>query len=330
MNDEKISLEEDAPPNNMLLSKKNILLIVGPTAAGKTDCAIQLAKRLNGEIISADSMQIYKEMNIGTAKVTENEQNGVKHHLIDIISPDTDFSVAEFQKLAFDLVCDIHKRGKLPIISGGTGLYINSILYDMDFSKTYSDSSFREQMTKECNKSGNIFLHDKLKKVDPKAAERIHPNNVKRVIRALEINHVSNSNMGDFSTDIKLNSKYNSILIGLTRDRAKLYERVNLRVDLMIKQGLVEEVENLLIKGYSKDLVSLQGLGYKEIADYVDGKCDLDEAIEILKRSTRRYAKRQLTWFNRYSQIEFFNVDQYTKSISLTNDIIKFLKQIEN
>lgn len=330
MNEEKISPKEDVPPNDMVLSKKDILLIVGPTAVGKTACAIELAKKLDGEIISADSMQIYKEMNIGTAKPSAKELGEVNHHLIDIISPDIDFSVAEFQRLAFDLVDDIHKRGKLPIISGGTGLYINSILYDMDFSKTYSDSSFRDQLTKECNESGNMFLHDKLKIIDPKAAERIHPNNVKRVIRALEINHISKSNMGDFSTDIKLNSKYNSILVGLTRDRAKLYERINHRVDLMIEQGLVEEVENLLIKGYSKDLVSLQGLGYKEIADYVDGKCDLEEAIEILKRSTRRYAKRQLTWFNRYSQIEFFDVGQYTKSISLTNDIIKFLKQIVN
>ena len=330
MNEEKISPKEDLPPNDMVLSKKDILLIVGPTAVGKTACAIELAKKLDGEIISADSMQIYKEMNIGTAKPSAKELGEVKHHLIDIISPDIDFSVAEFQRLAFDLVDDIHKRGKLPIISGGTGLYINSILYDMDFSKTYSDSSFRDQLTKECNESGNMFLHDKLKIIDPKAAERIHPNNVKRVIRALEINHISKSNMGDFSTDIKLNSKYNSILVGLTRDRAKLYERINHRVDLMIEQGLVEEVENLLIKGYSKDLVSLQGLGYKEIADYIDGKCDLEEAIEILKRSTRRYAKRQLTWFNRYSQIKFFDVGQYTKSISLTNDIIKFLKQIVN
>lgn len=330
MNEEKISPKEDVPPNDMVLSKKDILLIVGPTAVGKTACAIELAKKLDGEIISADSMQIYKEMNIGTAKPSAKELGEVNHHLINIISPDIDFSVAEFQRLAFDLVDDIHKRGKLPIISGGTGLYINSILYDMDFSKTYSDSSFRDQLTKECNESGNMFLHDKLKIIDPKAAERIHPNNVKRVIRALEINHISKSNMGDFSTDIKLNSKYNSILVGLTRDRAKLYERINHRVDLMIEQGLVEEVENLLIKGYSKDLVSLQGLGYKEIADYVDGKCDLEEAIEILKRSTRRYAKRQLTWFNRYSQIEFFDVGQYTKSISLTNDIIKFLKQIVN
>ena len=330
MNEEKISPKEDVPPNDMVLSKKDILLIVGPTAVGKTACAIELAKKLDGEIISADSMQIYKEMNIGTAKPSAKELGEVNHHLIDIISPDIDFSVAEFQRLAFDLVDDIHKRGKLPIISGGTGLYINSILYDMDFSKTYSDSSFRDQLTKECNESGNMFLHDKLKIIDPKAAERIHPNNVKRVIRALEINHISKSNMGDFSTDIKLNSKYNSILVGLTRDRAKLYERINHRVDLMIEQGLVEEVENLLIKGYSKDLVSLQGLGYKEIADYIDGKCDLEEAIEILKRSTRRYAKRQLTWFNRYSQIEFFDVGQYTKSISLTNDIIKFLKQIVN
>ncbi|MGV8144969.1 MAG: tRNA (adenosine(37)-N6)-dimethylallyltransferase MiaA [Alkaliphilus sp.] len=312
------------------VSPKDILLIVGPTAVGKTDCAIQLARRLNGEIISADSMQIYKEMNIGTAKPSIEEQEGIKHYLIDIISPDEDFSVAEFQKLAFDSIDDIYARGKLPIISGGTGLYINSILYDMDFSKTYADSFFRDQLSKECNEKGNMFIHDKLKKVDPKAAERIHPNNVKRVIRALEINHIGKSNMGDFSTDIKLNSKYNPILIGFTRDRTKLYERINLRVDLMIQQGLVEEVKNLLTKGYSKNLISLQGLGYKEIVDYIDGKCDLDEAVEILKRGTRRYAKRQLTWFKRYNQIEFFDVGQYDDSISLTNDIIKFTKNNKN
>jgi len=327
--EEKNVLTEDKSPKK-IFSKKNILLIVGPTAVGKTDCAIQLAKRLNGEIISADSMQIYKEMDIGTAKVTKNEQDGVKHHLIDIITPDTDFSVAEFQKLAFDLIDDIHKRGKLPIISGGTGLYINSILYDMDFNKTYSDSSFRNQLAKECSEKGKVFLHDKLTKIDPKAAKRIHPNNVKRVIRALEINHINKSNMRDFSTDIKLNSKYNPILIGLIRDRATLYERINLRVDLMIQQGLLEEVQNLLAQGYSKELTSLQALGYKEIVDYLNGKFDLEEMIEILKQSTRRYAKRQLTWFNRYSKIEFFDVGQYTKSIYLTNDIIKFIKQIKN
>ncbi|MCD5413946.1 MAG: tRNA (adenosine(37)-N6)-dimethylallyltransferase MiaA [Clostridiales bacterium] len=324
MNDEKTVFTEE----KRAVSPKDILLIVGPTAVGKTDCAIQLARRLNGEIISADSMQIYKKMNIGTAKVTKEEQSGVKHHLIDIITPDTDFSVAEFQKLAFDAIDDIHKRDKLPIVSGGTGLYINSILYDMDFSKTHSDISFRDQLTKECSEKGNIFLHDKLKGIDARAAERIHPNNVKRVIRALEINYVSKSNMGDFSTDIKLNSKHNPILIGLNRNRAELYERINIRVDLMIKQGLVEEVRALLMKGYCKDLVSLQGLGYKEIVDYLNCKCDLAEAIEILKRGTRRYAKRQLTWFKRYNQIEFFNITEYETSIVLVNDIIKFLEQL--
>lgn len=306
--------------------KKRLLIIAGPTAVGKTDTGIILADKLNGEIISADSMQIYKNMDIGTAKPNLEERKGVMHHLIDIINPDENFSVAEFQRLAGGIIDDLISNKKLPIIVGGTGLYINSLIYDMDFTQFASNRKLRETLQKEAEKMGNEYIHDKLKKIDPNLADRIHPNNVRRVIRAIEVYHGTGDKMGDFSRDIVLNDEYEFFLAGLTRGRSELYDRINKRVDIMIEQGLIEEVRDLLNLGYSKDLISFKGLGYKEIIEYLEGRYDLNEAIRILKRNTRRYAKRQLTWFRRYESINWYNVSDYPTGENLAEHIIEDFK----
>ncbi|MBU5677495.1 tRNA (adenosine(37)-N6)-dimethylallyltransferase MiaA [Alkaliphilus sp. MSJ-5] len=303
--------------------KKRLLIIAGPTAVGKTDTAIILANKLNGEIISADSMQIYKHMDIGTAKPTLEERKGVPHHLIDVVKPDESFSVAEFQKIAKCTIDELVLNGKLPIIAGGTGLYINSLIYDMDFTQSVSNWQLREQLQKEANEMGNEFVYNKLKDIDLNAANRIHPNNLKKVIRAIEVYYETGDKIGDFSKDINQNDEYEFFLVGLIRDREELYNRINMRVDNMIEQGLIEEVKKLLDLGYSKELVSFKGLGYKEIIRYLEEEYDLDEAVNILKRDTRRYAKRQLTWFRRYSDINWYNISNYSSSEKLAEDIIK-------
>lgn len=306
--------------------KKRLLIIVGPTAVGKTDTSIIIANKLEGEIISADSMQVYKYMDIGTAKPTIKEQNGVKHHLINVVNPDENFSVAEFQKRAESTIDGLVLNKKLPIIAGGTGLYINSLIYNMDFTKSVSNQKLREKLQEEANVMGNEYVHNKLRDIDINAANRIHPNNLKKVIRAIEVYYETGDRIGDFSKDIALNDEYEFFLVGLTRDREELYNRINMRVDIMIKQGLVEEVKTLLSLGYSKELISFNGLGYKEIIRYLEGEYDLDEAINILKRDTRRYAKRQLTWFRRYSDINWYNLSNYSSSEKLSDDIIKDFK----
>lgn len=303
--------------------KKKLLIIAGPTAVGKTDTAILLANKLKGEIISADSMQIYKNMNIGTAKPNLEERQNIPHHLIDLVNPDENFSVAEFQQIAKDTINKLIVNNKLPIIAGGTGLYINSIIYNMDFTESVSNWKLRDDLEEEAKTLGNEYLYNKLKEIDPDSAKRIHPNNVRKVIRALEVYYETGSTIGDFSKDITLNDEYNVFFVGLTRNREELYDRINKRVDIMIEKGLVEEVKNLLNSGYSKDLISFKGLGYKEIIGYLDGQYDLDEAVRILKRSTRRYAKRQLTWFRRYDNINWYNISDYSASEDLTEDIIK-------
>ncbi len=303
--------------------KKRLLIIAGPTAVGKTDAGIILADKLNGEIISADSMQIYKNMNIGTAKPDLEERQGIPHHLIDIINPDEEFSVARFQKLAKDIINEIVSNKKLPIIAGGTGLYINSIIYNMDFAQSVPNWQLRRRLQEEAKNMGNEYVHNKLKKIDPDAAKRIHPNNVKRVIRAIEIYYETGEKMSDFREDITLNDEYEFYFVGLIRNREELYSRINRRVDIMIDRGLVEEVSDLLNSGYSKDLAAFRGLGYKEIIGYLEGRYDLNEAIRILKRNTRRYAKRQFTWFKRYRNIiNWYNASDYLTSEDLTKHII--------
>ncbi|KXZ39845.1 tRNA dimethylallyltransferase [Alkalithermobacter thermoalcaliphilus JW-YL-7 = DSM 7308] len=303
-----------------------LVIICGPTAVGKTDISIDIAKRLNTSIISADSMQIYKYMNIGTAKISYEEMKGIKHYLIDEVDPKTPFSVAEFQKLAKEYILKIYNQEKIPLIVGGTGLYINSIIYDMDFSKSDSDDSIRKQLEQEALEYGPEFIHNKLKDIDSSVAERIHPNNVKRVIRALEIYIKTGEQIGNFKKDIKLNSEYHPIIIILNRHRQNLYDRINKRVDLMIENGLIDEVKNLLSLGYHENMTSMQGIGYKEIIKYLKGEYSLEEAIYIIKRDSRRYAKRQLTWFKRYSNAKWFNIDDFSNRNDLIYNILQYVE----
>lgn len=259
-----------------------LIILTGPTAVGKTDLSIQLAKAVNAEIVSADSMQIYKYMDIGSAKVTEEEKQGVKHYLVDEIEPDMPFSVSEYKRMAEEYIDEISSRGKNVIVTGGTGLYLNSLIYDMDFGKSDANQELREELNKELEEKGPAYMYEKLVSLDKDAAERIHPNNTKRVIRAIEV-AMSGEKMNDFSKDLRYNKKYRPIIIVLNRDRQALYDRINLRVDIMLKNGLIEEVKGLLEKGYTKDMISMQGIGYKEIIKYFDGEYTLDEAIEIIK-----------------------------------------------
>lgn len=302
-----------------------MIFIVGPTAVGKTKLTVELAKALNGEVIYADSMQIYKEMSIGTAKPSKAEQEGVPHYLIDEVSPEEDFSVAEYENRAKKLIQDILKRGKVPIVSGGTGLYINALLYDMDYGNAISNNELRDTLQQESAIYGKDYVYQKLQQVDPKAAKKIHPNNLVKVIRALEINHETGENLGDFSEDLLPTTEFQPILIGLNRKRKDLYERINERVDLMIEQGLVKEVKALLSKGYSKDLKAFKGLGYKEIIRYLNQENTLQDAIRILKKNTRRYAKRQITWFNRYDFIKWFLVDRYENDETLLKEVLDYI-----
>lgn len=287
--------------------KLPLVIIAGPTACGKTASSISLASQINGEIISADSMQVYKYMDIGTAKITKSEMNGVKHYLIDEFNPDDDFSVAVFKNKAKSYIDDIHSRGKIPILVGGTGFYINSIIYDNDFTESEKDTSYREYLQKLNSENilnnNNNFLHDMLKEIDFEASEEIHPNNIKKIIRALEFFHHTGEKISVHNkTEKQREQAYNTTFFVLNMDRALLYNRINLRVDLMIENGLLKEVENLLKLGYDKNLVSMQGLGYKEIVKYLEGEYTLEYAIEILKRDTRRFAKKQLTWFNHQAE----------------------------
>lgn len=292
------------------MKKIPLVILTGPTAVGKTNLSIQLAKKLNMDIISADSMQIYKYMDIGSAKVTTNEMQGIKHYLIDEVNPGFSFSVSEFQKRANNYIDEIVKNNKIPLVTGGTGLYLNSLIYNMDFAKSDADNKLRESLRLELEEKGIDYMHNKLKELDEEAANRIHKNNTKRVIRALEV-CLSGKKMSDFSNDLKLNEKYEPIIIVLNRDRSHLYKRIDMRVDLMIKEGLEDEVKKLISMGYTKDLISMQGIGYKEIIKYLDGEYSYDEAIEIIKRDSRRYAKRQLTWFRRYKDAMWFDLDEY-------------------
>ena len=311
------------------MKKIPLIILTGPTAVGKTNLSIQLAKNMNMEIISADSMQIYKHMDIGSAKVTEEEMDGVKHYLIDEVSPDYSFSVSEFQERANKYIEEIVSKGKLPLVTGGTGLYLNSLIYNMDFAKSDADNELRESLRLELEQNGIDYMHNKLRELDEEAANRIHKNNTKRVIRAIEV-CLSGEKMNDFSNDLKFNEKYEPIIIVLNRDRAHLYSRIDKRVDIMIEQGLDKEVKELLNMGYSKDLVSMQGIGYKEIIKYLDGEYTYDEAIEIIKRDSRRYAKRQLTWFRRYDNAKWFDLDEYNDEKILLQDVINYIEKKVN
>lgn len=294
------------------MNRKPLIILTGPTAVGKTETSIRLAKMVNGEIISADSMQVYKDMNIGSAKIKKEEMDGVPHHLIDVLEPDSDFNVVIFQKLAKEAMQEIYAKGKVPVLVGGTGFYIQSILYDIDFTTEENDSSYREELEKEAREKGALELHMKLQKADPKAAAAIHPNNVKKVIRALEYFALTGEQISTHNEEQRQKeSPYDFCYFVLEEDREVLYKRIDLRVDEMIRQGLVEEVAGLQKRGMKRGMVSMQGLGYKEILAYLEGEISLDEAVYLIKRDTRHFAKRQMTWFRREKDVIFLDMGYY-------------------
>lgn len=309
---------------NDLKDKPNICIIVGPTAVGKTDISLGVAGRLGGEIISADSAQVYKYMDVGTAKLSRSEMQGIPHYMIDEVFPDEPFSVAEFRDRAEKYIRQIAGRNKLPVIAGGTGLYINSLLNNLEFTESVADEAFREEMAQTAQRLGNRYVHELLRDIDPAAYKKLHPNDLRRVIRALEVYRCTGKTITYFQEESKkLPSRYNYAYIGLTMDRKKLYNRIEERVELMIEKGLVEEVKGLLDRGYGKQLVSMQALGYKEIISYLEGRCSLEEAVEILKRDTRHYAKRQLTWFRNDPRVVWFDADEYPSREIMLENIIK-------
>ncbi|MDO5414199.1 MAG: tRNA (adenosine(37)-N6)-dimethylallyltransferase MiaA [Bacillota bacterium] len=302
-----------------------IIAVAGPTAVGKTKFAILLAQEFDGEVVSCDSMQLYKFMDIGSAKPTPEEMMLAKHHLVDLIDPRDEFSVAQYQKLAKAAIKDILDRGKTPIISGGTGLYLNSLLYDMDFSSAPGDNSYRDELTEIAEKDGREALHKMLEEQDPTAAAAIHPNNTKKIIRALERLKEGEGQIRQFS-DITAETKdYETVLIGLTRERAELYDRINKRVDILMDEGLLEEVKGLADMGLTKENISMKGIGYKELMDYLDGISTLDAAIDTIKKNTRHYAKKQLTWFRRYDKIKWFNISNFDSDNNAFEEIKKWL-----
>lgn len=306
--------------------KDKLFVLMGPTAIGKTDLSIDLAKKLNGEIISADSMQIYKLMNIGTAKVTPEEMEHIPHHLIDIIYPDEEYTVANYQRDARELITQINSRKKLAMLVGGTGLYINSIVYNLNFTKVPPDDDYRQELEELANKHGDIYLHGILTRVDLDSSKTISQNDRKRIIRALEVLKVTGKTMSDHNKNFRKEvDKYNLSMVCLNMDREKLYDRINKRVDIMIEEGLIDEVKNILDKGYSKELVSLKGIGYKEIIMSLEGEISLDEAIEKIKQASRNYAKRQLTWFRRDKRIFWIDKDDFDNIDDLSNYICKYV-----
>ena len=288
-----------------------VIVIIGPTAVGKTALSIDLAKKLNSEIISGDSMLIYKGFDIGTAKPSVAEQAGIKHHLIDVLEPNSSFSVTEFKERAAELVDNINARGKIPVIAGGTGLYTKALLENYNFNKTSANEDYRLRLEQIAKEQGKEQLHKMLETVDPVSAQRLHINDTRRVIRALEVFHQG----GEYiSQDKELNSNnflaYDAVVIGLNMDRAKLYERINNRVDIMMENGLLDEVKLLLHNGVKKDCKAMQAIGYKELVWYLEGNCSLEFAVDKIKQATRNFAKRQLTWFRRMSYIKWYDVTE--------------------
>ena len=305
-------------------NKKNpMIILTGPTAVGKTDLSIQLAKAMNGEIISADSMQVYRHMDIGSAKVTPEEMDGVPHHLIDVLEPEEEFNVVVFQKLAKEALTGIYERGHIPIIVGGTGFYIQALLYDIDFTENDGDTAIRRELEKLAQTQGAGCLHQMLQEIDPESAAAIHQNNVKRVIRAFEFYRQTGKKISLHNEqEREKQSPYQFLYYVLDTDRKTLYERIDRRVDLMMEHGLVDEVKHLADMGCTRDMVSMQGLGYKEILDYLSGEIPLEEAVYILKRDTRHFAKRQITWFKRERDVRWLELEQFQ------NDRKKVLEHI--
>ena len=296
----------------MEAKKKPLIILTGPTAVGKTNLSIQLAKAVNGEIISADSMQVYKGMDIGSAKITAEEMQGVPHHLLDILEPWEEFNVVVFQQKCKEALEGIYNRGHIPILTGGTGFYIQAVLKDIDFTENEDNNEYRAHLEALGEKEGAQVLHNMLAQVDPEAAKAIHANNMKRVIRALEFHHFTGEKISDHNEREAENEPvYNFCYFVLNDERSLLYERIEKRVDIMLENGLVEEVKLLVDKGCTRNMVAMQGLGYKEIVDYLDGKITLEEAIYIIKRDTRHFAKRQITWFKREKDVIWVNKPEF-------------------
>ena len=289
------------------MQKEKVIVIAGPTASGKTALSIELAKKINGEIISADSMQIYKEMDIGTAKVTKEEMEGIKHYLIDFVNPNERYSVADYKKDAKKAIKEILGKGKVPIIVGGTGLYINSLIYEIEYNEIEVDLKYREELEKIANEKGLNYLYEEALKIDKEAMEKISINDKKRIMRVLEIYHSTNKTKTELEKISRLNpAEYDYKVFAIEIERNILYDRINKRVDIMIEKGLIDEVKNILEK-YSKFPTAMQGLGYKEVVEYINGITTKEEMIEKIKQESRRYAKRQLTWFRKIENINWLN-----------------------
>ena len=302
-----------------------ILVLAGPTAVGKTALSIELAKKLNGEIISTDSMQIYKYMDIGSAKITTEEMDGIKHHMIDVTTPDKPFSVVDFKNMAQPIIDDLLSKDKLPILTGGTGLYINALTCNMNFTDATNDEAYRLELEELAKEHGDIYIHNMLKDIDPVSYESIHPNNRKRVIRALEVYKVTNKPFSSFNAGEDFyKSKYDVHYYVLNMDREKLYERINKRVDIMFEKGLLNECIKLKANGYNSLMQAMQGIGYKEVLMYLENSISLEEATEMIKQGSRNYAKRQLTWFRKDPRAIFLNKDELSDEEIIniiTNDI---------
>ena len=309
--------------------KKPIVVLTGPTAVGKTELSIQLAKAIGGEIISADSMQVYKYMDVGSAKITPEEMDGVRHYLVNELEPFDEFHVVKFKEYAKKYLNEIYAHGKIPIIAGGTGFYIQALLNDIDFTEQESDSAYRKELEALAEEHGNQYLHDRLKEVDPESAEAIHPNNRKRVIRALEFFQETGGKISEHNAKEQMRtSPYNFAYFVLNDERSHLYKRIDARVDKMIEDGLEAEVRRLKEMGCTKDMVAMQGIGYKEMLSYLDGAYSLEEAVYIIKRETRHFAKRQITWFKRERDVIWLNKNEFDyKNEAILAYMIKILKE---
>jgi tRNA dimethylallyltransferase len=303
---------------------KDLIVLTGPTAVGKTSLSIALAKAVGGEIISADSMQVYKYLNIGTAKITEEEKCGIPHFLIDELEPDEEFNVTIFKNKVMGYIKDIKSRGKVPIIVGGTGFYIQSVIYDINFNEYGDDSNVRKKYEAMAETIGKSELHKKLALVDREYADSVSENNVKKVVRALTFFEMTGEKLSEHNKrERERSSPFDFAYFVLTMDRKKLYERIDKRVDLMFDMGLVDEVKALMAKGYDKSLVSMQGIGYKEVIDYLNGKTSLEECIDIIKRDTRHFAKRQLTWFKREKVVTYIDKDEFVSEDKCLKEMLR-------
>ena len=306
------------------MTKEPLVILTGPTAVGKTGLSVRLAREIGAEVISADSMQVYRYMDIGTAKISRDEMGGVPHHLIDCFDPDEDFNVVRFKQEADRAIADIHSRGRIPLLVGGTGFYIQAVLRDIDFTETQEDEEYRREMAEYARVHGNRALHELLREADPAAADQIHENNVRKVIRALEFARSTGSMISEHNAaERDRESPYNFAYFVLERDRQELYERVNMRVDAMMEAGLLDEVRALRDRGYTPDLASMQGLGYRQILKYLDGEYTLDQAVTAIKTETRHYAKKQITWFKRERDVIGLDADTYDE-----DGLLGLIKQI--